>query len=129
MGGKACYTDSTALDRVSWARREPDVIALSAAELAALEGLELAAGSRLEKARAWFLLACYTGLRYSDLVSIRPQHLRPATVTLPTHLRLTAQKTRTVVNVPLSARASHRQAAAGRRVGHAQKPAHHEPCT
>ena len=103
--GKRGYTDSTALDRVSWARREPDVIALSAAELAALEGLELAAGTRLEKARAWFLLACYTGLRYSDLVSIRPQHLRPATATLPAHLRLTAQKTRAVVNVPLSARA------------------------
>ena len=38
-------------------------MALSAAELAALESLPLAVGSRLEKARAWFLLACYTGLR------------------------------------------------------------------
>ena len=103
--GKRGYTESTALDRVSWARREPDVMALSAAELAALESLPLAVGSRLEKARAWFLLACYTGLRYSDLVSIKPQHLRPATATLPAHLRLTAQKTRAVVNVPLSARA------------------------
>jgi integrase len=102
---KRGYTDSTALDRVSWARREPDVIALSAAELAALEELPLAMGTRLEKARAWFLLACYSGLRYSDLVSIRPQHLRPATDKLPAHLRLTAQKTRAVVNVPLSARA------------------------
>lgn len=102
---KRGYKESTALDRVSWARREPDVIALSAAEFVALEELPLATGTRLEKARAWFLLACYTGLRYSDLVSIRPQHLRPATATLPAHLRLTAQKTRAVVNVPLSARA------------------------
>ncbi len=102
---KRGYTESTALDRVSWSRREPDVIALSAAELAALEELPLPVGSRLEKARAWFLLACYTGLRYSDLVSIRFQHLRPATEKLPAHLRLTAQKTRAVVNVPLSARA------------------------
>lgn len=102
---KRGYTESTALDRVSWARREPDVIALSAAELRALESLPLAPGSRLDKARAWFLLACYTGLRYSDLVSIRPQHLRPATDKLPAHLRLTAQKTRAVVNVPLSAAA------------------------
>jgi len=102
---KRGYTDSTALERVSWARREPDVIALSAAELADLEALPLTVGTRLEKARAWFLLACYTGLRYSDLVSIRPQHLRPATDKLPAHLRLTAQKTRAVVNVPLSARA------------------------
>ncbi|WP_375438186.1 tyrosine-type recombinase/integrase [uncultured Hymenobacter sp.] len=103
--GKRGYTESTALDRVSWARREPDVIALSVAELAALEGLPLAPGSRLDKARAWFLLACYTGLRYSDLVSIQPQHLRSATDKLPAHLRLTAKKTRAVVNVPLSARA------------------------
>jgi len=103
--GKRGYTESTALDRVSWARREPDVIALSTAELAALESLPLALGARLDKARAWFLLACYTGLRYSDLVSIKPQHIRPATDKLPAHLRLTAQKTRAVVNVPLSARA------------------------
>ena len=102
---KRGYTENTALDRVSWARREPDVIALSTAELAALEALPLSAGSRLDKARAWFLLACYTGLRYSDLVRIQPQHLRPATDKLPAHLRLTAKKTRAVVNVPLSARA------------------------
>ena len=102
---KRGYTENTALDRVSWARREPDVIALAAAELADLEALPLPAGSRLEKARAWFLLACYTGLRYSDLVSIRPQHLRAATDKLPAHLRLTAKKTRAVVNVPLSTRA------------------------
>ncbi|MBC6991949.1 tyrosine-type recombinase/integrase [Hymenobacter sp. BT491] len=102
---KRGYTENTALDRVSWARREPDVMALSAAELTALEALPLPVGSRLDKARAWFLLACYTGLRYSDLVSIRPQHVRPATATLPAHLRLTAKKTRAVVNVPLSAAA------------------------
>ena len=60
---KRGYTENSSLDRVSWARREPDVMALSAAELAALESLPLAVGSRLEKARAWFLLACYTGLR------------------------------------------------------------------
>ena len=100
---KRGYTDNTALSRVTWAQREPDVLTLTVAELAALESLPLAMGSRLEKARAWFLLACYTGLRYSDLVSIKPQHLRPATPTLPAHLRLTAKKTRAVVNVPLTA--------------------------
>lgn len=96
------YTTAPALHGVTWAKREPDVIALTAAELRALENLPLAPGSRLDKARAWFLLACYTGLRYSDLVSIRPQHLRPATDKLPAHLRLTAKKTRAVVSVPLS---------------------------
>ena len=102
---KRGYTTNAALAQVTWAQREPDVLTLTVAELAALESLPLAVGSRLEKARAWFLLACYTGLRYSDLVSIKPQHLRPATATLPAHLRLTAKKTRAVVNVPLSAAA------------------------
>jgi len=102
---KRGYTTNTALTQVTWAQRDPDVMALSVAELAALESLPLALGSRLEKARAWFLLACYTGLRYSDLVSIKPQHVQPATATLPAHLRLTAKKTRAVVNVPLSAAA------------------------
>nr|WP_262507585.1 tyrosine-type recombinase/integrase [Hymenobacter arizonensis] len=50
-------------------------------------------------------MACYTGLRYSDLTSINPRHLRPATAKVPAHLRLTSQKTRDVVNVPLSAAA------------------------
>lgn len=100
---KRGYTENSSLDRVNWARREPDVIALSVAELRAIEEMPLNTGSRLEKARAWFLLSCYTGLRYSDLVSIKPQHVRPATATLPAHLRITAKKTRAVVNVPLSA--------------------------
>jgi integrase len=78
-------------------------MAFSLDELNALETLPLPTGTRLEKARAWFLLACYTGLRYSDLVSIQPQHLRLATDKLPAHLRITAKKTRAVVNVPLSA--------------------------
>ena len=102
---KRGYTTNTALSQVRWAQREPDVLTLTVAELGALETLPLVVGSRLEKARAWFLLACYTGLRYSDLVSIKPQHIRPATATLPAHLRITAKKTRAVVNVPLSAAA------------------------
>jgi len=102
---KRGYTTSTAMGQVTWKQRPPDVLTLSEAELLALESLPLPVGSRLEKARAWFLLACYTGLRYSDLVSIKPQHLRPATATIPAHLRLTAKKTRDVVNVPLNAAA------------------------
>ncbi len=102
---KRGYTTSTALGQVTWKQRPPDVLTLSETELLALESLPLPVGSRLEKARAWFLLACYTGLRYSDLTSINPQHLRPATAKIPAHLRLTAKKTRDVVNVPLSATA------------------------
>ncbi|MBJ6141799.1 site-specific integrase [Hymenobacter sp. BT559] len=89
------YTDATGFDRLSWKRQEPDIMTLTAGEVAALEQLELPASSYLDNARALFLLACYTGLRFSDLVSIRAEHLRGQT------LRLKTQKTREIVTVPL----------------------------
>ena len=89
------YTDATGFDRLSWKRQEPDIMTLTAGEVAALEQLVLPAGGYLDNARALFLLACYTGLRFSDLVSIRAEHLRGQT------LRMTTQKTRETVTVPL----------------------------
>lgn len=89
------YTDATGFDRLSWKRQEPDIMTLTAAEVTALEHLVLPAGGYLDNARALFLLACYTGLRFSDLVSIRAEHLRGQT------LRMTTQKTRETVTVPL----------------------------
>jgi integrase len=68
---------------------------LTASEVAALEQLELPNSGYLDNARALFLLACYTGLRFSDLVSIRGEHVRGQT------LRMTTQKTRETVTVPL----------------------------
>ncbi|SFP79678.1 site-specific integrase [Hymenobacter arizonensis] len=81
--------------KLNWARREPDVMTLTADELAHLAALPLPAGSYLDNARGLFLLSCYTGLRYSDLVSIRPEHVRG------TMLRLVMHKTKDVVAVPL----------------------------
>lgn len=68
---------------------------LTAEEVRALEELELAGRPYLGNARNLFLLSCYTGLRYCDLVAIRPEHLKGAT------LRITTQKTRETVTVPL----------------------------
>jgi integrase len=89
------YTDATGFDRLSWKRQEPDIMTLTTGEVAALEQLVLPAGGYLDNARALFLLACYTGLRFSDLVNIRAEHLRGQT------LRMTTQKTRETVTVPL----------------------------
>ena len=61
--------------------------------------ISLPQGGYLDNARSLFLLSCYTGLRYSDLVSIRPEHLRGQT------LRITTQKTHETVTIPLQARA------------------------
>ena len=72
---------------------------LSAAEVAHLMALPLPSNGYLDNARGLFLLSCYTGLRYSDLVSIRAEHVHGTT------LRLIMQKTRDVVTVPLRAEA------------------------
>ncbi len=81
--------------QLSWKRQEPEIMTLTAEEVRALEELELAGRPYLDNARNLFLLSCYTGLRYSDLVAIRPEHLKGAT------LRITTQKTREAVTVPL----------------------------
>jgi integrase len=93
------YTDATGFDQLSWKRQEPDIMTLTAVEVAALEQLVLPAGGYLDNARHLFLLACYTGLRFSDLVSIRGEHLRGQV------LRMTTQKTRETVTVPLRSEA------------------------
>jgi integrase len=93
------YTDATGFDRLSWKRQEPDIMTLTAEEVAALEQLVLPTSGYLDNARQLFLLACYTGLRFSDLISIKAEHLRGQV------LRMTTQKTRETVTVPLRAEA------------------------
>ena len=90
------YHDSVKYQRLTWQRHDPEILTLTAEEVVAIEQLTLHEGSYLDNARALFLLACYTGLRYSDLVSIRSEHLKGRM------LRLTTQKTRETVTIPLS---------------------------
>jgi integrase len=89
------YTKATGFDRLGWKRQEPDIMTLTSAEVASLEQLALPPGGYLANARSLFLLACYTGLRFSDLINIRAEHLRGEV------LRMTTQKTRETVTVPL----------------------------
>ena len=57
----------------SWKFAEPEVLALTADELARVEALE-GLPPYLENARCIFLLMAYTGLRYCDAVSLKPEH-------------------------------------------------------
>jgi integrase len=93
------YTAARGWERLTWKRREPEIMTLTMEEVAAIEQLDLPAGGYLDNARALFLLSCYTGLRYSDLVSIRKEHVRG------TKLKLTTQKTKETVSIPLQASA------------------------
>lgn len=81
--------------KISWQRREPDILTLTRAELAALVGLDLTHRPALDNARALFLLGVYTGLRFSDVAALRPEHIQAD------RLRLTTQKTRDTLTVPI----------------------------
>jgi integrase len=89
------YTDTRGWEKLKWKRREPDVLTLTREEVTALAELDLPAGGYLDNARTLFLLACYTGLRYSDVIRLRPEHVRATT------LRITTQKTGESVTIPL----------------------------
>jgi integrase len=83
------------LKYLNWKRREPGIVTLTTEEVGRLEAVPLAEEPGQRNARDLFLLACYTGLRYSDLVSLRPEHWQGNL------LRLRTQKTRETVTVPL----------------------------
>lgn len=76
----------------SWKFKEPEIVALTAEELAAIEALPNLP-DYLENARALFLLMCLTGLRYSDAVRLKREHDKGE------YLHLTAQKTGDVLQV------------------------------
>ncbi len=57
----------------NWKFAELEVLALTVAEMARLEALE-GLPSYLENARGLWLLIAYTGLRYCDAMSLKPEH-------------------------------------------------------
>lgn len=87
--------ENLAYKRFAWKHREPDILTLTQAELQRIAGLDLTSKPYLENARALFLMGCYTGLRFSDLVSLRPEHV------YGNSLRLTTTKTSDTLFIPL----------------------------
>jgi integrase len=84
-------------------------VALSGAELNRLESLDLAHHPRLARVRDVFCFGCHTGLRFSDLCQLRPEHLQTLTDTVGQPVRalvLPMQKTARRITVPLNAYAS-----------------------
>jgi integrase len=76
----------------NWKYKEPEIIALTAEELVAIQELSDLSPS-LENARDLFLLMCLTGLRYSDAMRLKPEHDRGEL------LHLAAKKTGNVLQV------------------------------
>lgn len=80
------YNENMTYKRANHARRDPAIIALTKEELRLIETVNLPA-PYLQNARDLFLILCYTGLRYSDLAALRPEHDKGE------YINITAQKT------------------------------------
>lgn len=59
-----------------------DNIALSEEELEKIAIYDFAANPRLERVRDMFLLGCWTGLRFSDLTSLREENIKDGKISL-----------------------------------------------
>ncbi|GAB2955014.1 site-specific integrase [Hymenobacter coalescens] len=77
-------------------KHEPELVYLTIEEKAAIAGLNLDYWPRLEPTRDVFVFECETGLRFSDVVSLRPEQIHKD------HLVLVTQKTDDLLKVPLS---------------------------
>ena len=53
----------------------PDTIYLNLNELKEISNLDLKTNLKLDRVRDMFLISCYTALRYSDIVKIKPEHI------------------------------------------------------
>jgi len=74
-------------------------ISLSFDELESIFNLDLSSTPRLEKVRDLFLVGAYTGLRFSDFVAIKPDHIFEEQG--KRYIMLHTQKTNTQVTIPL----------------------------
>src|SRR3954452_1017827 len=78
--------------------KEPsENIYLSTCEIEKLYNLDLCNNERLDKVRDLFIIACYTGLRFSDLIQLRDANL----IDKKTKVKIKTQKTGEVVIIPL----------------------------
>lgn len=94
--GYTANTDYQKFTRRKIPKGEKSVpVYLDQAEISALTELDLSADARLARVRDVFIFQLHTGMRYSDIQAIRPEHVRGETISLVT------QKNRKAVAIPL----------------------------
>jgi site-specific recombinase XerD len=76
---------------------ETENIYLTAGEIEKLYRQDLTSNVRLDKVRDMFIIACYTGLRYSDLVQLSDKNL----IDNQTKIKIKTEKTGETVVIPL----------------------------
>ncbi|MBL7882584.1 MAG: tyrosine-type recombinase/integrase [Bacteroidia bacterium] len=78
-------------------------IYLTEAEIQRLCDLDLSSNLRLDKVKDLFIIACYTGLRFSDLVQLRNENINKE----GSLVRIRTQKTGELVIIPLKSHVKH----------------------
>jgi integrase len=72
-----------------------DTVYLTPTEILEILNLDLTKNKKLEKVRDMFIVGCYTGLRFSDIISIRPEAINDGMI------ELTQVKTKERVAIPI----------------------------
>ncbi|MCA6440229.1 MAG: site-specific integrase [Chitinophagaceae bacterium] len=75
-----------------------DAVYLTIEELKKILALDLTGNTRLDKVRDLFLIGCYTGLRFSDLIQLKDDNL----IANGTQVKIRTAKTNEVVIIPLN---------------------------
>ncbi|RMG25680.1 MAG: hypothetical protein D6730_10440 [Bacteroidetes bacterium] len=101
------YNQSTDYLHFKFRERPATKIALTREELEAIEKLDLSEKPRLAKVRDVFVFGCYTALRHSDILALKPEHIKTAQVEGKeiVYLDIIAHKTRGEVQAPLRPKA------------------------
>lgn len=76
-------------------KEDVENIYLNVKELQALKDFDFSDNPRLERVRDFFLIGCWTGLRYSDFSNIKPENIKDGFIKMET------SKTKTVVTIPI----------------------------
>lgn len=77
---------------------ETENIYLSEEEIKRIYELDLSDNKRLDRVRDLFIIACYTGLRFSDLIQLRDENF----IDNKTKIRIKTEKTGDLVVIPLN---------------------------
>lgn len=73
-----------------------DTIYLTPMEIKEISNLDLKTNLKLDRVRDMFIIGCYTGLRFSDIVNIKPEHINDGMI------EITQVKTKEKVAIPMT---------------------------
>ena len=100
---KLGVTNNNSFRKFKVDEEETNIKFLTEDELSAIEQLDLTKKKKLSIVRDMFCLTCYTGLRFSDLKSLKPEHIKKRVYGMEIEINMI--KTKTTVIIPLNDKA------------------------